>query len=143
MELLVTEHSTSLDEKDANYYNNDLQRTHHRTPERLRIRYVPLIKTLERICSESLSNHEVWGAGRKLEQGAPTVILRPWKLFVTYEKEIRNSVREVEALADVARHKERNRETVEKGIFEDRKQPKQAELLKISYVSKRDIPSIF
>lgn len=124
MEILVTEHlhGTPRAIDDCHSPKGSLQRTNQRTPERLRIRYVPLIKTLERICSETLSNQEVWGVPIKPGTGAPTVLLRPWKLFVAYEREIRSSVHEVEALLDAARHKKENGGAIGKGDCEGCKQ---------------------
>lgn len=119
MEVLVTEHGTALGIEDTDQSDSALQRTYQRTPERLRIRYVPLIKMLERICSETLSNSEVWGPRVKPEGGAPTVILRPWKLFVAYEKEIRNSVQEVESLVEAGQQTQGNGKADGKGIVEE------------------------
>lgn len=120
MEILVTEHGTTLGTEDDNPSSRTLKGPHQRTPERLRIRYVPLIKTIERICSEALSSDLVWGVTGRPETAAPSVILRPWKLFVAYEKEIRNSVQEVEAQVEAARQKEAKGRQVDKGVMDER-----------------------
>jgi len=64
----------------------------HHSPERLRIRSRALNSLLERISGDEISNSFVKG-----DENAPVAYLRPFKLFVTYEAEIRASVQEVEA----------------------------------------------
>lgn len=63
-------------------------------PERLRIRPRPLLQLLARISGVELLSV---GYTRNIETPAPVVFLRPFKLFVTYEKEIRDQVRVLEA----------------------------------------------
>ena len=67
--------------------------TVQKSPERLRIRSAPLISHLEMTCRESLSNHQVWS------DEAPVTLLRPFKLLVTYEEDIRASVKMIEERA--------------------------------------------
>ncbi|KAI0103757.1 hypothetical protein GGR51DRAFT_561689 [Nemania sp. FL0031] len=63
-------------------------------PKRLRIRPRPLIAHLEQVTQISVSN-DVSPYSKELEQ--PNVIfLRPFKLLVTHEKEIRQSLRDLE-----------------------------------------------
>jgi hypothetical protein len=62
-------------------------------PERLRIRSRALLALLGRISGEELLGN---GFTRNIENPAPVVFLRPFKLFVSYEKEIRAEVRELE-----------------------------------------------
>ncbi|KAN0108850.1 hypothetical protein V8E51_008592 [Hyaloscypha variabilis] len=62
-------------------------------PERLRIRSRALLTLLGRISGEELLSV---GYTRNMENPAPVVFLRPFKLFVSYEKEIRAEVRELE-----------------------------------------------
>lgn len=128
LEVLVTDHSTSRlgPERDTTHISTNIpQQMHQLTPERLRIRYTPLIKMLEQVCRETLSNHQVWPVTgitptmRKATRGASTVILRPWKFFVAYGNEIRDSVRKVESLVDSARREKSKDGTVTKGIFSE------------------------
>jgi Domain of unknown function (DUF7025) len=62
-------------------------------PERLRIRSRALLTLLGRISGEELLSV---GYTRNIETPAPVVFLKPFKLFVSYEKEIRAEVRELE-----------------------------------------------
>jgi len=62
-------------------------------PERLRIRSRALLSLLGRISGEDLLSN---GLTRNIENPAPVVFLRPFKLFVSYEKEIRAEVQELE-----------------------------------------------
>jgi hypothetical protein len=62
-------------------------------PERLRIRSRALLALLGRITGEELLGN---GFTRNIEHPAPVVFLRPFKLFVSYEKEIKAEVRELE-----------------------------------------------
>lgn len=64
----------------------------HHSPERLRIRSVALNSLLEQISGDGIGNMYTKGG-----PNSPVVYLRPFKLFVTYEAEIRASVQEVEA----------------------------------------------
>lgn len=66
--------------------------TAHQSPERLRIRSKALNSLLERISGDDIGNELTKG-----DENSPVVYLRPFKLFVTYEAEIRASVQEVEA----------------------------------------------
>jgi hypothetical protein len=66
-------------------------------PERLRIRSLPLIAHLEKICRETLTDACCWRVSISTE-AAPVVLLRPFKLLIHYEEEIRRSVQEVHAL---------------------------------------------
>lgn len=65
----------------------------HQSPERLRIRSRPLAALLGRISGQELLFS---GFTRTLENPAPVVLLRPFKLLVTYESAIRAEVRELE-----------------------------------------------
>lgn len=124
LEVLVTDHIPHLEmNKDpqklprrstglVELYGGNV--TARRTPERLRIRSLPLIAHLERICRETLSNHRVWAD--KPEVGAPAVLLRPFKLLFVYEQEIKESVQEVEALLQSAEQGDEGDE-VKKGTF--------------------------
>ncbi|KAH8885480.1 hypothetical protein GQ53DRAFT_628393, partial [Thozetella sp. PMI_491] len=69
------------------------------SPERLRLRSLPLIAHLEKICRESLSNPRVWEW--KQGKGAPVILLRPFKLLIGYEKEIRASIKSVENMESI------------------------------------------
>lgn len=131
MEALVTDQGPALRLQDGpvgddntNTSVDDFGVPYQRTPERLRIRYAPLIRLLERTCRETLSNSQI-----QIEEcteddqmgGAPTVFLRPWKLFVAYEKEIRDSVFEIEeALGEFVR-KQANDKKIERPHFDDSK----------------------
>lgn len=66
--------------------------TAHQSPERLRIRSRALNSLLERISGDEIGNPYTKG-----DENSPVVYLRPFKLFVTYEAEIRASVQEIEA----------------------------------------------
>lgn len=120
LEVLVTEHGTSYgpEHGTANESTSIWQREHQRTPERLRIRYTPLINTLEQVCKERLSSYQSWDAETKDGGGAPTVILRPWKLFIAYENEIRNSMHDLESLVESAQQDTANGGAVRKRISE-------------------------
>lgn len=106
LEVLVAEHSTpAMLGPDQDTASNSTK-THQETPERLRIRYAPLVKTLEKICKETLSNYSIWPEDETITGGtggAATVLLRPWKLLVAYEKEIRDSVHKIDVLWEPAR----------------------------------------
>lgn len=127
LEVLVTEHSTSttlgLDHNPAGHPTNIHQRTHRQSPERLRIRYAPLVKTLEKVCREVLSNNLLWpsehGITGSRTRGAATILLRPWKLFVAYEKEIRESIHNIDALIEPAQPKDVSEGVAEKGVVEE------------------------
>jgi hypothetical protein len=77
--------STPLDRAGIN--------TTHQSPERLRIRSRPLAALVGRISGQELLSS---GFTRTLENPAPVVLLRPFKLLVTYEAAIRAEVRELE-----------------------------------------------
>jgi hypothetical protein len=66
--------------------------TAYQSPERLRIRSRALNSLLERISGDEIGNSFVKG-----DENSPVAYLRPFKLFVTYEAEIRASVQEIEA----------------------------------------------
>lgn len=116
LEVLVAEQGTSAmlgpDQFTASHSTGSYQRTGQETPERLRIRYAPLIKTLEKVCRETLSNYNFWPSERGYTtEGtgcAPAILLRPWKLFVAYETEIRNSLQNVDLLWNPARRGDGN-----------------------------------
>ncbi|KAJ9156114.1 AAA family ATPase [Pleurostoma richardsiae] len=72
-----------------------------RTPEKLRIRSLPLIAHLERVCRETISNNRVRRPDNQ-NRLAPVVLLRPFKLVFAYEQEIRESVQQIESLAQSA-----------------------------------------
>lgn len=130
LEVLVTEHGTAatLDSghNTISHSTSTSQQTHQQTPERLRIRYAPLIKTLEKVCRETLTNHNFWPspvnelvmAGFR-NNGAATNILRPWKLFVAYEKEIRDSVHNIDAFVEPARREGVSGGVAEIGVIKD------------------------
>lgn len=110
LELLVADHGTSAtygsSQDAASHSTSTCQRRHQQTPERLRIRYAPLIKVLEKVCRETLSNYNFWPGDpgdRERTACSPTVLLRPWKLIVAYETEIRDSVRNIDACVQPAR----------------------------------------
>lgn len=130
LEVLVTEHGTSAtlgsDHNTTSHSTSIGQRTHQQTPERLRIRYAPLIKTLEKICRETLTNHNFWPppvsdlaiTGYR-NNGAATVVLRPWKLFIAYEKEIRDSIHNIDAFVEPARREDVSGGVAEIGVIQD------------------------
>jgi hypothetical protein len=64
----------------------------YQSPERLRIRSRALNSLLERISGDEIGNGNTKG-----DENSPVAYLRPFKLFVTYEAEIRASVQELEA----------------------------------------------
>lgn len=120
LEVLVAEHDTPATLcPDGDIDSNPTsicQRTHQQTPERLRIRYAPLIKTLEKVCRESLSSFNFWRIrpGDRDRSGcAATILLRPWKLLVAYEKEIRDSTHNIDDFVEPA-----GRENVSCGVAE-------------------------
>lgn len=110
LEVLVADHGISAT-LSPNYNTPsqstvNSQRARQETPERLRIRYAPLIKTLEKICRETLSNYYFWASDavdRERPGCSSTILLRPWKLFVAYEKEIRGSIDNIDAFVEPAR----------------------------------------
>lgn len=122
LEVLVVENGISAthepDQHTASHSTSIDQWTSQQTPERLRIRYAPLVKTLERVCKEVLSNYYVWpdlDSYMKKTRGAPTILLRPWKLLVAYEKEIRDCIHHIDSLWEPAR-----REDMSGGVAEIR-----------------------
>ncbi|KAJ0122199.1 hypothetical protein J7T55_002711 [Diaporthe amygdali] len=130
LEVLVTEHGTSAmlgsDHYDAGHSTRICQRTHQQTPERLRIRYAPLIKTLEKVCGETISNQFIWPSDSRTALmsgvrtgGAATILLRPWKLLVTYEKEIRASIHNIDTFVEPARREDVSGGVAEIGLVED------------------------
>lgn len=127
LEVLVAEHGTSatisLDEDTASQSTSICQRTHQQTPERLRIRYAPLVKTLEKVCMETLSNAYFWPSERDhmtdRSRGAATILLRPWKLLVAYEQEIRDSIRNIDVLWEPDRREDVNGRAAETRVVED------------------------
>lgn len=122
-EILVTEHGTPAQailglEQDA-----ASRRTRSQTPERLRIRYAPLIKMLEKISRETIANQLLWPTDSILEgarsRGAPSVFLRPWKFFVAYEKEIRESVHKIDTFIDPAHPEDVSDGMVKEGLVDE------------------------
>lgn len=110
LEVLMADPGTSATlgsgQDAASHSTSTCQRQHRQTPERLRIRFAPLIKTLEKVCKETLSNYNFWAGepGDRERAGcSPTILLRPWKLIVAYEKEIRDSIRNIDAFVEPAR----------------------------------------
>jgi hypothetical protein len=112
VEVLITDHSAPrssgsianrADVQSTNVADSvDLKDVHLRRsetdgilqiPERLRIRSRALLSLLGRISGEDLLSS---GFTRNIENPAPVVFLRPFKLFVSYEKEIRAEVGELE-----------------------------------------------
>ncbi|KAL1883328.1 hypothetical protein Daus18300_000386 [Diaporthe australafricana] len=130
LEVLVAEDGTSTtlapDHDAARHSTGIYRQTHRETPDRLRIRYAPLVKVLERVCRETLSNAYLWPggdsdytSGRRAGSCAATVILRPWKIFVAYEKQIRDSIHNIDALIEPARPKDVKDGVAEIGVVED------------------------
>lgn len=127
LEVLVAENDTSgtfgSDHYTTSHSTSIHQQTHQQTPERLRMRYVPLVKTLEKVCRETLSNYNVWPGDRDIpanhSKGAPTVLLRPWKLLVVYEKEIRDSIHDIDGLWEPARREDVSGGAAEMRVVED------------------------
>lgn len=119
LEVLVAENGTSAtlrpDQYTASHATGMYQGTHQQTPERLRIRYAPIVKTLEKVCRETLTNYQFWPNNRNIDRTGcvPTVLLRPFKLLVAYEKEIRDSVHNIDALWDPPRRKDLSGEEAE------------------------------
>jgi hypothetical protein len=68
----------------------------HQSPERLRIRPKALGKHIGRICGQDTATSTT-AYGDTKEAPSSIVFLRPFKLFVTFETEIRASVQELEA----------------------------------------------
>lgn len=114
LEVLVADNGTSAslgpDQCKASHSTDTCQREHQQTPERLRIRYAPLIRTLEKVCKETLSNYHFWPNDRDPTERrtacAATILLRPWKLLVAYEKEIRDSIHDIDVLWKTSRREE-------------------------------------
>lgn len=125
LEVLVTEHSTSATlGPDRHTASHPTEGTHQQTPERLRIRYAPLVKTLEKVCRETLSNYNFWPTERepwssRIGSSSATILLRPWKLLIAYEKEIRDSVHNIDALVEPVRREDVSGEVAETGVLED------------------------
>lgn len=130
LEVLVAEHGTSAtlgpEHDTASHSTKICQRTHQQTPERLRIRYAPLIKTLEKVCGETLSNGHIWPSDNRTvlvmgarTGGAATVLLRPWKLLVAYEKEIRDSIHNIDTFVEPARREDVSGGVAETGLVGD------------------------
>lgn len=110
LEVLVADPGISATsgsgEDTVSHSTSTCQPQHQQTPERLRIRYAPLIRILAKLCRETLSNFNFWSGdpGDRERTGcSPTVLLRPWKLIVAYEKEIRDSIRNFDTLVEPAR----------------------------------------
>lgn len=118
LEVLMAENSTSAmlgpDHDTAGHSTSVCQRTHQQTPERLRIRCAPLITTLERVCRETLSNDFLWVGDRAA--CASTIILRPWKFFVSYKKKIRDLIHSIDAFVEPARREGVSGEVAEIGL---------------------------
>lgn len=127
LETLVTDHSTPAipgpEQNAAGHLTIVSQRTHQQTPERLRIRYAPLIKLLEKVSRETLSNQLLWPSESILtgvrSRGASSVFLRPWKFLVAYENEIRESVHKIDKLIDPARPEDVVDGVVKKGLVDE------------------------
>ncbi|KAH7144593.1 hypothetical protein B0J13DRAFT_47647 [Dactylonectria estremocensis] len=71
-------------------------------PERLRLRSCALIAHLRNISRESVSRILDHTFRDSTERWSPSLILRPFKLLVIYEHEIRESVEEIESLIQSA-----------------------------------------
>ncbi len=107
LELLVVEHTNGFgDQPELNLFRrgSELERSRVASappsPERLRIRSRRLIAHLERITGKNISGQFSVRPNRinhKTAQSGVT-FLRPFKLFVEYENEIRQSFGELEAL---------------------------------------------
>lgn len=119
LEVLVAENDTSAtlppDQYTTSHPTSMSQGTYQQTPERLRMRYAPTVKTLEKVCRETLTNYHFWPNNRNTDRTgcAPTVLLRPFKLLVAYEKEIRDSIHNIDALWDPPRRKDVSGEEAE------------------------------
>lgn len=110
LEILLAEPGISATfgsgQDTVSHSTSTCQPRHQQTPERLRIRYAPLIRTLSKLCRETLSNFNFWSGdpGDRDRTGcSPTVLLRPWKLIVAYETEIRESIKNIDAFVEPAR----------------------------------------
>ena len=77
LEVLRPQSSQALDTDTTNT-------TRSQVPERLRIRYQPLLEHIQTITGETV--------GLDISEESGAVFLRPFKLFVQYEDEIRNSL---------------------------------------------------
>ncbi|KAL2286014.1 hypothetical protein FJTKL_07262 [Diaporthe vaccinii] len=127
LEVLVYENDTSsvlgLDQYTDSHSTRICQRTHQQTPERLRIRYAPLVKTLEKVCKETLSNSYIWPSERDYttdgSRGAATILLRPWKLLAAYEKEIRDSIHNIDVLWEPDRREDVSGKVAETRVVEE------------------------
>lgn len=127
LEVLMADDGTSAtldsDQYAAGHSTRTRQGTDQQTPERLRIRYAPLIKTLEKVCRETLSNYHFWH-GERESTGNPhgcsaAILLRPWKLLVAYEKEIRDSIHNIDAFVKPARQEDVIGGVAETQLLED------------------------
>lgn len=128
-ETLVAEHGTpaqailGLEHDAARQSTSASRRTHPQTPERLRIRYAPLIRMLEKISREALANSMLWPTDSVLEgarsRGAASVFLRPWKFFVAYEKEIRESVHKIDTFIAPAHPEDVSGGVVKEGLVDE------------------------
>lgn len=68
------------------------------SPERLRIRSWALIYHLRNVCRESLpTSNSIF---ERIDESPSVVMLRPFKLLVMYDQEIRESVKEIEAIVE-------------------------------------------
>lgn len=127
LEVLVSENGTSAmlgpDQYTASHSTSICQRADQQIPERLRIRHAPLVKTLEKVCKETLSNDYIWPSERDHTEdriaGAATVLLRPWKLLIAYEKEIRDSIHNIDVLWEPDRREDVSSSVAETRVVED------------------------
>lgn len=124
LEVLVADHGTSAtlgpDQHSASLSTSVGQS--QQTPERLRIRYPPLIKTLEKVCRERLSNSWWFTEGKSIADRpvtAPTVLLRPWKLLIAYEKQIRDSIDNIDAFVEPVRRGNVSGGVAETGVIQE------------------------
>ncbi|KAH8669872.1 hypothetical protein BGZ61DRAFT_111798 [Ilyonectria robusta] len=68
------------------------------SPERLRIRSWALIYHLRNVCRESLpSSNSIF---ERIDESPAVVFLRPFKLLIMYDQDIRESVKEIEAIVE-------------------------------------------
>jgi hypothetical protein len=107
LEVLVSEQSNQLGAKSdidtppSRRYTGveRAQETFHHIPETLRIRSRSLISHLERITRAPIPTKSEVDEVRGMILYSGVLVLRPFKLFVLHEKEIRQSLQEVEKLA--------------------------------------------
>ncbi|KAK7964340.1 hypothetical protein PG988_011314 [Apiospora saccharicola] len=101
LEVLVTEHiekkpqQGELEPLSKSTGLNSDQASIQWSPERLRIRSRPLCLHLQKITSTQISDG-LYLPTQDINESS-TVFLRPFKLFVSFEKEIRQSIADVEA----------------------------------------------